>query len=172
MTEQKNLEKNECIITIVTSDHKEIEVKKEIIQLSILIKDMLEDTFEEEYEEQIKIPIPNVESKIFQKVLEYCEYHFDKIPSIIEKPLKKKIEDVICDWDKKFLELDKSFLIDLIMAANYLNIKSLLELLCAKISSMIQGKTPEQIRKEFYIKNDFTPEEELKIKDEIKWCID
>ena len=42
------------------------------------------------------------------------------------------------------------------MAANYLDIKSLLDLGCAKIASLIKGKTPEEIRQTFNIVNDFS----------------
>lgn len=45
-----------------------------------------------------------------------------------------------------------------IQAAHYLNIKSLLNLTCRTVADMIKGKTPEEIRKTFNIKNDFTPE--------------
>jgi len=37
---------------------------------------------------------------------------------------------------------------------------------------MIKGKTTEQIRKTFGIQNDFTPEEEEKIRIENKWTED
>ncbi|KAF3618396.1 E3 ubiquitin ligase complex SCF subunit sconC [Capsicum annuum] len=49
------------------------------------------------------------------------------------------------------------------LAANYLNIKSLLNLTCQTVANMIKGKTPEEIRKTFNIKNDFTPEEEEEV---------
>jgi hypothetical protein len=50
-------------------------------------------------------------------------------------------------------------------AANYLNIKSLLDLTCKTVADMIKGKTPEEIRAHFNIQNDFTPEEE----EEVRW---
>ena len=48
-------------------------------------------------------------------------------------------------------------------AANYMDIKPLLDLTCAKVASMIKGRTPEEIRKVFNIVNDFTPEEEAQV---------
>ena len=34
----------------------------------------------------------------------------------------------------------------------------------------IAGKSPEEIRRTFNIKNDFTPEEEAQVREENKWC--
>ena len=55
---------------------------------------------------------------------------------------------------------DLESIFDIIIAANYLDIKSLLDLSCAKIATLIRGKSPEEIRKTFNITKDFTPEEE------------
>ena len=52
----------------------------------------------------------------------------------------------------------------LIKAANYLDIKGLLDVTCKTVANMIKGKTPEEIRKTFNIKNDFTEEEEAQVK--------
>ena len=56
------------------------------------------------------------------------------------------------------------------MAANYLEIKSLLELSTAKVASIIKNKTVQEIRDFFNIENDFTPEEEANIMDDDKWA--
>lgn len=60
----------------------------------------------------------------------------------------------------------------LLQAANYLNIKNLLDLTCQTVADMIKGKTPEEIRKTFNIKNDFTPEEEEEVRRENQWAFE
>lgn len=50
-----------------------------------------------------------------------------------------------------------------VQAANYLDIKGLLDVTCKTVANMIKGKTPEEIRKTFNIKNDFTPAEEEQV---------
>ena len=62
-----------------------------------------------------------------------------------------------------FVDVDQEVLFELILAANYMDVKALLDLCCAKVASMMKGKTAEQIRKTFNIVNDFTPEEEAAI---------
>lgn len=164
MSDQKTDEK---LVELVSKDEQTFKVPRDVVMQSGLVKDMLE---ENEGDDVPSIPLPNVESKALAKVIEYIKHHHNNKADEIEKPLKGKIEDVISKWDKSFLEIDQSLLIELIMAANYLNIKDLLDLTCAKVASMIKGKSPEQIREMFGIENDFTPEEEEKIREENKWC--
>jgi len=125
------------------------------------------------------IPLPNVNARTLKYVVQYIMHHHNNKAEPIEKPLKGKVDDVISEWDKQFLYTDlvksgdekqHELLIEVIMAANFLNIKDLLDLTCACVASMIKGKTPEQIRALFNIENDFTPEEEEKIREENRWC--
>lgn len=69
------------------------------------------------------------------------------------------MEEEVKSWDAQFTDVDQSTLFELILAANYLNIKPLLDLTCLTVANMIKGKTPEEIRRHFNIENDFTPEE-------------
>jgi S-phase kinase-associated protein 1 len=66
----------------------------------------------------------------------------------------------------------KSVVVLYLQAANYLNIKNLLDLTCQTVADMIKGKTPEEIRKTFNIKNDFTPEEEEEVRRENQWAFE
>ena len=119
-------------------------------------------------------PLPNVKSAILSKVIDYCNYHKDHPAEEITKPLRSGnlAECNVSEWDMEFVNIEKEILFELILAANYMDIKPLLELCCAKVASMIRGKTVEQIRQEFNIVNDFTPEEEARIREENKWCED
>ncbi|CAH1390004.1 unnamed protein product [Nezara viridula] len=56
------------------------------------------------------------------------------------------------------------------LAANYLDIKGLLDVTCKTVANMIKGKTPEEIRKTFNIKNDFSAAEEEQVRKENEWC--
>lgn len=60
-------------------------------------------------------------------------------------------------------QFQDGFLCFFLQAANYLDIKGLLDVTCKTVANMIKGKTPEEIRKTFNIKNDFTEEEEAQV---------
>ncbi|XP_056688263.1 SKP1-like protein 20 [Spinacia oleracea] len=88
--------------------------------------------------------------------------------------------DLSLDIDQKssiqafYVEIESGHntLFDLILAANYLDIKSWLDLNYQTVADMIKGKTPEEIRKIFHIKNDFTEEEEAEIRKENQWAFE
>jgi S-phase kinase-associated protein 1 len=118
------------------------------------------------------IPVPNVSGKILSKVLDYCKHH-TKDPAPAATPPTARDErrtDDITPWDEAFCRVDQSTLFELILAANYLDIKPLLDLTCKTVANMIKGKSPEEIRKTFNITNDFTPEEEERVRKENEWC--
>ena len=78
--------------------------------------------------------------------------------------------EIVQEWYATFVAVDQEFLFELILAANYMDIKPLLDLTCATVASMIKGKTPDEIQKHFNIDNQLTPEEEAQIREENKWC--
>ncbi|KAI8568757.1 hypothetical protein RHMOL_Rhmol02G0225100 [Rhododendron molle] len=61
---------------------------------------------------------------------------------------------------------------DTLRAANYLDMKALLDLTCQAVADMIKGKTPEEIRKTFNCSGEFTPEEEEEVRRENTWAFE
>lgn len=57
-----------------------------------------------------------------------------------------------------------------VQAADFLDIKSLQDLLCREVADQMRGQSPEVIRNLFHIENDFTKEEEEQIRKEIGWA--
>ncbi|CAN0899797.1 SKP1-like protein 11 [Linum grandiflorum] len=55
-------------------------------------------------------------------------------------------------------------------AADYLNIKELLDLTCQKAAHIISETTTKEMRNIFNIKNNFTPKEEANIRIENRWA--
>ncbi|CAN0924861.1 SKP1-like protein 4 [Linum grandiflorum] len=102
------------------------------------------------------IPLDNVTGSILRRVIKYCRMH---APAADEA-------DEVRKWDQEFVKVNLAMLFDLILAADYLDIKELLDLMCRKATHMIS----EEMRKIFIIKNDFTPEEEANIRIENRWA--
>ena len=122
-------------------------------------------------EDVTEIPLPNVKAAVLRKVIEFCQHHKTEPMTEIEKPLKSaQMAEVVQKWYADFVAVEQVLLFELILAANYMDIKPLLDLTCATVASMIKGKTPEEIRKTFNIANDFSPEEEAQVREENKWC--
>lgn len=131
-------------VQLVSSDGVKFDVSTMTARRSVTIANMLDDIGDEA---GTSIPVPNVTGPILAKVLEFCNS---------QEP-----------WEPK---VDQTTLFELILAANYLDIAPLLDLLCVTVVGMIRGKSTEEIRKIFNIKNDFTPEEETAIRRENEWC--
>ena len=157
-------------IKLQSYDGEVFPVDVEIAKQSVIIKTMLEDLGMDEEDDEDVVPLPNVNAAILKKVIEWATYHKDDPPLPEDDENKEKRTDDICSWDTDFLKVDQGTLFELIMAANYLDIKGLLDVTCKTVANMIKGKTPEEIRKTFNIKNDFTPSEEEQVRKENEWC--
>lgn len=157
-------------VRLTTSDNADLKVARDIAERSILIKNLLEDLGGDNEE---AIPIPNVNEAVMKKVLEWCEHHRKDPPASQDddSDSRKKSTD-IDEWDQKFMQVDQEMLFEIILAANYLDIKALLDVGCKTVANMIKGKSPDEIRKTFNIQNDFTPEEEDQIRRENEWAED
>lgn len=152
-------------IILRSSDNAEFEVEETVVLSSQTIKNMIEDDCTAE-----GIPLPNVTGKILALVIEYSKKHAEASPSYGFED--RDTEEELKKWDEEFVKVDQDTLFDLILAANYLNNKGLLDLTCKTVADMMKGKTPEEIRAHFHIKNDYTPEEEEEVRRENAWAFE
>lgn len=98
-----------------------------------------------------EVAIPAVASDIMELVISYMKHHNGSEPPIIEKPLRSKVMKEVCKdpFDATFIDdigENRQQLYDLILAANYMHVNSLLHLGCAKVASLIKGQPLEKIK--------------------------
>lgn len=139
--------------------------------MSLTVSNMLEDL--ESSTNDSPIPLPNVTGAILSKVIDFCRHrlvHPDPFIKDDKKEEGKPVNREMSDWDKKFCNVPQSTLFEMILAANYLDIKTLLDVTCMTVANMIKGKKSEEIRKIFNITDPgFTEEELAAIEAENKW---
>jgi len=146
------------LLNLTSSDSMKLTIDSKAALRSNLLKGLIQD-----YDQESEIPMPDIRGEVLKKIIEYLTHYKDIEPKEIQRPLPSdNLKDVTDEWDVNFMDsmdLDTNF--DLINAANYMDIKSLLDLSCAKIASKMKGKSAEEIRNMFNIECDLT-EEELK----------
>eukprot|EP00760_Papus_ankaliazontas_P006446 PhM_4_TR13041/c0_g3_i1/m.88347/K03094/SKP1, CBF3D; S-phase kinase-associated protein 1 len=151
-------------VQLVSSDGRNIPVPRVVCEKqSMLLKELLQDNDDD----NVELPVSCVRGDVLQKMVDFMAYHTDHPAKELPKPMKENFFDIVEPWDKAFMEgLDHAFVFDLLTGANFLNAKELLEMCCARIAEWIKEKSVEEIRDMFGIENDFTPEEEEKLRKE------
>ena len=105
-----------------------------------------------------------------QSACSFCEYFETDPMTHIEKPVRSlALADLVQPYYVHFSDQDTERVFELITLANFLDIASLFDLMCAKVALLIKGKTPEEIRRTFNIVTEFTPEEEAQVREENPW---
>uniref|UniRef100_A0A0E0LZ45 SKP1-like protein n=1 Tax=Oryza punctata TaxID=4537 RepID=A0A0E0LZ45_ORYPU len=156
------------MILLITSDGQQFEMTEAEASMSKLVSNMIEDDCTEN-----GVPLPNVTSNVLAKVLEYCKKHAAAAAAAAKDVAAKASKDQeLKSFDASFIDVDNTMLFNLILAANYLNVPSLLDLASRHMAELIKGKTVQQIRYLFGIVNDFTPEEEEEIRKENQWAFE
>jgi len=157
--ETREPQENQETVQLVSSDGRIFTVPVDLAKMSGTIDNLIEDTGITG-----QIPLPNVAGDILELAIQHITWKK-------QNPTNEGLNE-LHDWEKQFCEALPTMetLFNLILAANYLDIKCLLDCTCRYTASLIKGKTPQEIQKTFNIKNDFTPEEEEQIRKENDWC--
>eukprot|EP00013_Stygamoeba_regulata_P026121 CAMPEP_0177655638 /NCGR_PEP_ID=MMETSP0447-20121125/15090_1 /TAXON_ID=0 /ORGANISM="Stygamoeba regulata, Strain BSH-02190019" /LENGTH=228 /DNA_ID=CAMNT_0019159603 /DNA_START=107 /DNA_END=790 /DNA_ORIENTATION=- len=151
-------------VRLSSTDGREFEVSRQVAYMSETVKNLVEDVGDEM---DSAIPLASVHSLDLEEVIKYCQYH-EKHPEInaVKQPRKwgkwdipidQQYANTICAWDQQFIDqLGVKRIFDVMLAANYLDVKPLLRLLCKAVANQMKGKSPQEIRAYFGIEKDFT----------------
>ncbi|TKY60169.1 SKP protein 9 [Spatholobus suberectus] len=105
------------------------------------------------------IPLPNVRSRELGRIVEYSSEH-----------RRGGSAGKLREFDERFvMAMSSEELRQLLSAMNYLNMDSLLY---SSIADIIKGKSVEFVRNFFGIVNDYTPEEEARIREANAWVFE
>jgi len=154
--DQNSLDQDDVtgVLKLTSKDNQEHMVDKKNALVSVLVKTCIENSPTE-----TEVPLPGVDGAILKEVIRYMDHHKGTELPPVESPLKSiKMKEVCSDpWDAEFIdELGdiRQDLYDLILAANYMDIKSLLHLGLAKVASLIKGKPLDKLKEILTTDND------------------
>lgn len=112
-------------------------VAVEVAKMSKLVEATIDDDDDDDGND---IMLPNVKASVLAKVIEYCQ-HYKKEEEMrpIQTPLKhSKLEELVQPWYVEFVDVEREMLFELVTAANFMDIKPLLDLTCLAVSIMIK----------------------------------
>ena len=172
-------------LNIKTLDGGDFKVDWEVIEKSQTIKTMVEDLgIDQESMGEDTIPLSNEEvtSEVFEKVLEWLEHdRGNAIPIDVddddEDDLFKEHTPIAIEhldaWQQKYINIPVPKMFPLLICANFLEIRGLLDLMAKAVALQMQGKTVEEMRKNLDLPDPKWTEEELqKLREESAWAFD
>lgn len=150
--------------TLVSMEQDTFTITRKQAQSSELLRTLLEN------DTTTTVPLPHIRTSSLDRCVRYLKHHGpENPPAEIEKPLRTIVlSEIVEVFDSDLVELSPDQLFELLVAASYLHIKPLVELVSAKIAISFKNKNPAQLRKSLNIVNDLTPAEEEAIKQEYR----
>ena len=149
-------------VKLKSSDGKIFEVPFDILQKSKLFTDINQNDEDEENEIELK----EVDGKNLERIIEYLKHYKDIEPKEIPKPFPERTDDAFLrsilndDWTFDYIQsMTLEEAVNLINAANYLQIDGLINILTAKLSHEMCNCDVEEQRRKFGIECDMTEEE-------------
>ena len=146
-------------LTLLSRDHQSFSLSKEAAAQSDLLRTMMDGD-----PDASEVQLYHIDSSTVRRLIDYLNYHRTTPPRTIDKPIASvHMTELVDAFDAAFVDVEQEVLFRLLLAANYLHIRSLVALCSAKFASWMKNKTPQQIKQTFGIRLDATPQEEADI---------
>ena len=93
----------------------------------------------------------DMEDELVQRIVAYLEHHANEPPLIIHKPAPDDLSTDVGVWDTDFIDaLNGPQVLEVMLAADYLQISSLIDLAMAKIAVTLRHKSDNEAKQLFY----------------------
>eukprot|EP00483_Globobulimina_turgida_P012121 UN12143 len=145
--EEQGLDDEIEVLTLKSGgqEPKSFEVSKKCAELSKFVTTILEGD-----SDATVIEIRQVPPETLAHVVTYLQHHKGKEPDPLPCPVRSiHMNQIVSDkWDATWIDaFDKKTIFEVILAANYMDIKSLLHLGCAKIATLIKQLDQKEINR-------------------------
>jgi S-phase kinase-associated protein 1 len=157
------------IIKLKSEDGKIFHMLESHVRMCGTLKNILDDIDEDIQEDETGEIVVPISSNILKMIIDFCsKYEYIPIKDIEQEELELRINPLE-GWKKDFVSVPIEQLFEMIKAANFIDLKQMLNICCKSIADKIKGKTPKEMKQIFGIEGDFTQEEKERVLRENPW---
>jgi S-phase kinase-associated protein 1 len=142
------------IVQLFTGDGSVFYIRENVAKQSKTIADLIEEVGVDD-----PVPIPNVSSDILDIVIQFCEFNSEY-----------HSRDDIKEFDSTFFDTESKRLLEIVSAANFLNIPDLLDKSCTAVALLLRGKSPSELRDILDVQTEYSQEEKEAVIKENRWA--
>lgn len=132
------------VVKLITSDNETFEVPYPTVRHLAVVRYLVDDLdgFGPELE---SIPLPSVHSEILRIVIDWADHHKDDLYEDLNEDEAR--ESQLGEWDKALLDsVDNQTLRAIMCAANYLEVKGLMNATAKVFAQRLEGLSAKQMR--------------------------
>ncbi len=160
-------------VKLISEEGTAFSVLHKVALMSATLKNLMED----DANTGEGIPLPTVGKRELERVITWANYHVnDPAPEPVAATVKLELSDkppAVSEWDKAFCDaMDQEAMFKTILAANYLDMRQLLDLCCRSVALQVLGLEPSAIYRLFKVEQVLTEAEEKMVRDENPWLAD
>lgn len=147
---------NRSMVTLVAKDGQKFTLPLEAARKSELVANALgggdnddDGNDDQDNNEEREVELVNVMGSCLEKVVEFLKHYNEEPMKEIPMPLPANSfnECMPQEWYREFAsKMDREMIFAILGAANYMNINSLLELTCLRMTFELRGKSEKDVR--------------------------
>uniref|UniRef100_A0AC35UGA4 Skp1-related protein n=1 Tax=Rhabditophanes sp. KR3021 TaxID=114890 RepID=A0AC35UGA4_9BILA len=152
-----------CTLPVMSVDKVEYDLTGNVVKqsgtLSQMVSDLGIDLDSEQPLDIERIELNNCSGHILKAVIEWAEANQKALEKFENETEFEAVQDELAEFNDKFVNDKRLVIFELILAANYLDMKDLFTAATDFVSETLRLHDPEKIREMWGLENDFDPED-------------